>query len=184
MGAFAVSVDGSEHACRFPATGRPAYEVLYCVDGPGPCLENQLSGAENFRSSPHTHPFFRQQGVDPISTPSVAAGATGVPQHEFAMLNGHEELERHSVGSHLEAWKLPNRRFRTNANHAWRAGIRLRPQSRGASSTWVQWVISTPPAMRKTSVPESLAFLRAPGQIAPPYSMHTHAALDFSRMAL
>ena len=86
MGAFAVKLDDYELCARAPATGRPAYEVLYGADGPGPHLAEKAFSEENFRVLSRTHPCIRQQGVDPIAAATVAAGAANVPHHEFGRL--------------------------------------------------------------------------------------------------
>ena len=75
------------------------------------------------------------------------------------------EMGRPLVDSHLEVWKSPDRRIHTNAYRTWKMGIRLRPPASGAATNWVQSVVSTPPALRETSVRELMVFLQAPGHI-------------------
>ena len=98
------------------------------------------------------------------------------------MLKGRGKLERPFAGSHFRVWKLPNRRIYTNANHDWRMGIWQGPQATGASINWERSVISTPAAIRRTSVREALASLHAQGQVRFPASTNANAQQGLSRM--
>ena len=94
----------------------------------------------------------------------AAARSMSAPWDELGPLNGRGELDRLSGSSHFHARKFPNCCIYTNKNHAWRVWMQLGPQTSGASTNWLQPVISSPPVMRKTPVRELLAFLRAQGR--------------------
>ena len=103
VSAFAVNPDDFVHVARSPAMGRPAYDAFYGADGPGPHLEGKAFGEVNFRALSHTNPFMCQQGVDPISAATVAAGATNIPQREFGLLRENKELGRPPADPLLQA---------------------------------------------------------------------------------
>ena len=91
VGALLTNQGEIAHALRWPVMGRPAYDVLFGIDGLGLHIENRIFGEANLRNLPAAHPFTRQRGTDPLPVALGAAGATLVPQYEFRRLDDHRE---------------------------------------------------------------------------------------------
>ena len=90
-GALTIGEDDLQGAIRFPALGRPAYDIIFPTGKPDRQLEPHVVNGTNVRDSPPTHPFTRVGNAGPLSV--ALAVATIVTQHEFRMMGVNGDLE-------------------------------------------------------------------------------------------